>query len=641
MNTPSRKLPELLACSAEFTDAEGNRVHGPVEVEVASTFDRLRKEQDLDGDGRVSVLEEVRFPAARVFRCATKRRGIYGRLVGTYPISNLFQLLGEAHLSGRRIAQLSSSVLLTPPKTRLLNAIPGYMQNLKRTTFGEGLLHALPDEKLGDGEQRLFAPKNDTTAVKECEEFLQGMPNVKMELVPPIITEEWFAGLRGRHGLLTLAWKKAPGGGLAGIPYFTPGPRFNEMYGWDSFFMAFALGLEDQLNVLENLIYEIRYYGKTLNASRTWPLNRSQLSFFMALVLLIYRRYEGADKKRWLRHVLGWAVREYLVWMAPGRQVLGGLTRYWGFAAGPAPEVESGHYDWVHRSFAEAHGLDLREFERRVIARELVIPELDKFYVDDCAVRESGHDTTYRWGYEARCTDFCPVELNSAVFYFERTMAAVLESEFGGELELEDGTVIAAKWWRERARRRRALMRKYLFDPRSGQFYDFDLRNWRQNRYESAVGWFPLWASDPDDPELSLLTRDEAKALVDALLRKLLVNGVVAASTLESVLRAGGVPEGRQWDYPAAWAPHQMITWLGLRGFGFEQEAKELASAWLDLLVFNFAAHNGMVTEKYNAAEYSPNVAAEYGTVGASFKFYQNTGFGWTNASAHLAAQIC
>ena len=45
-----------------------------------------------------------------------------------------------------------------------------------------------------------------------------------------------------------------------------PGGRFNELYGWDSYFIGLGL-LQDHCNDLarglaDNLLYEIQYYGK-------------------------------------------------------------------------------------------------------------------------------------------------------------------------------------------------------------------------------------------------------------------------------------------------------------------------------------------------------------------------------------------
>src|SRR5579862_9685724 len=61
-----------------------------------------------------------------------------------------------------------------------------------------------------------------------------------------------------RHGLLYLPY-----------PYVVPGGRFNEMYGWDSFFIQMGLLRDGQVELAKDMaddaLYEVREYGKVLN----------------------------------------------------------------------------------------------------------------------------------------------------------------------------------------------------------------------------------------------------------------------------------------------------------------------------------------------------------------------------------------
>src|SRR5579863_8316560 len=56
-------------------------------------------------------------------------------------------------------------------------------------------------------------------------------------------------------------------------PYVVPGGQFNEMYGWDSYFIIRGLlqdGRRDLAKgMVENFFYEIEHYGGILNANRT------------------------------------------------------------------------------------------------------------------------------------------------------------------------------------------------------------------------------------------------------------------------------------------------------------------------------------------------------------------------------------
>ena len=55
-------------------------------------------------------------------------------------------------------------------------------------------------------------------------------------------------------------------------PYVVPGGRFNEMYGWDSYFILLGLLRDDEVaaarDMVDNFLYEIEHYGTILNANR-------------------------------------------------------------------------------------------------------------------------------------------------------------------------------------------------------------------------------------------------------------------------------------------------------------------------------------------------------------------------------------
>src|SRR5258708_8315336 len=77
-------------------------------------------------------------------------------------------------------------------------------------------------------------------------------------------------------------------------PYVVPGGRFNEMYGWDSYFIQLGLLKDGKIelakDMADNFLYEIRQYGKILNANRTYYLARSQPPFLTEMLLGVYRQ---------------------------------------------------------------------------------------------------------------------------------------------------------------------------------------------------------------------------------------------------------------------------------------------------------------------------------------------------------------
>ncbi len=88
-------------------------------------------------------------------------------------------------------------------------------------------------------------------------------------------------------------------------PYVVPGGRFNEMYGWDSYFIILGL-VEDKhtdlaRDMVENFFFEIENYGAILNANRTYYFTRSQPPFLTSMIREVYEHPTGKPlSKAWL-----------------------------------------------------------------------------------------------------------------------------------------------------------------------------------------------------------------------------------------------------------------------------------------------------------------------------------------------------
>jgi alpha,alpha-trehalase len=109
--------------------------------------------------------------------------------------------------------------------------------------------------------------------------------------------------------------------------------------------------------------------------------------------------------------------------------------------------------------------------------------------------------------------------------------------------------------------------------------------------------------------------------------------GGIVGSTEES---RGPISEDRpqtQWDYPFGWSPQQMLTWIGLKNYGYTKLARELVYKWLYTITVNAYNYNGTIAEKYDVVSRSSQVFAEYGNVGTKYSYITRQGFGWTNAS--------
>jgi alpha,alpha-trehalase len=450
---------------------------------------------------------------------------------------------------------------------------------------------------------------------------------LEVERLPMKITPAYVEALRGRHGLLSLALGKQDGRWV-GLPFVVPGGRFNEMYGWDSYFEAEGLLRDDRVDLaramVDNFVYQIRHYGKILNANRSYYLTRSQPPFLTSMALAVYERLDKDERsRRWLAETLWAAIEEYEnVWVSPERvDKETGLSRYCGTGLGQPPEVEPGHFDDVYERLAAEIGL--------------VGPELEcEYFVHDRCMRESGHDTTYRWDVDGnRCADFVTVDLNSLLYKVELDLARTIEQEFGGELKNDDGRISSSQTWKDRARRRRQHIRKHLWDRGRSLFFDYHRTTGARHTYVSATTFYPLWAWDGENRSTSILEEDEIKSFVEVAVGLLRAPGGILASTEASRGPLSNRRKPRQWDYPNGWAPHQMITWEGLRSHGYDEIAQDLIYRWLYTITRNAVDYNGTIPEKFDVVERSHQVFGEYGNVGTKFEYITQEGFGWMNAS--------
>jgi alpha,alpha-trehalase len=436
--------------------------------------------------------------------------------------------------------------------------------------------------------------------------------------------------------------KELPDAGLLYLPepYVVPGGRFNEMYGWDSFFIL--LGLEaDRREALakgmvDNFLFEIENYGGVLNANRTYYLTRSQPPFLTSMMRAVYEdpasfapTPEGrAEARGWLEHAYTLAEKDYSTWTRPEHQAgTTGLARYFDYGHGPVPEMadDSNYYpDVIRWILAHPHaggdGYLLKGSEHPDTAetQRLKTTSCDvtasvvcmrawaggyrltrDFYVGDRAMRESGFDPSNRFGpFSGETHHFAPVCLNSLLYRYERDM-----EHFAHVL----GKPQDAQKWDRRAQKRNAAIHRYLWWPREGVFADWDFMHSRPDEYAYITSLYPLWAG--------VATREEARQVVAKLGLFERPGGLSMSNT----------DTGLQWDEPFGWAPTNWIAVDGLERAGFREDAERLAKKF-DATVDAGFAQEGTIREKYNVVTANADVQVATG-------YKQNQiGFGWTNA---------
>jgi alpha,alpha-trehalase len=391
-------------------------------------------------------------------------------------------------------------------------------------------------------------------------------------------------------------------------PYVVPGGRFNEMYGWDSYFIQVGLLRDGEMNLAkdmaDNFLYEVENYGKVLNANRTYYLSRSQ-PFLTQMVLGVYSK---THDRQWLEHALPDIEQYYAFWTKePHLTVETGLSRYFDTGEGPAPESVSAerdaqgrtHYDLVKEYF-KTHTItdyDVSQYYDRKTDQLTML-----FYKGDRSMRESGFDPSNRFGaFNIDIIHYDPVCLNSLLYVMESETAKILDI-------LDRGA--EAETWRKRALDRAERVNRLMWDAKDGLYYDYDFVEKRVRHYPFLTTFYPLWAG--------FATKEQAARV---------------EKNLSIFERAGGLQtstyvSGNQWDAPFGWAPLQMIAVAALRHYGYNDDAERISMKFLSLVRHDFL-NQGYIVEKYDVINSGSNVAANI-----HFGYSANqAGFGWTNAA--------
>ncbi len=318
-------------------------------------------------------------------------------------------------------------------------------------------------------------------------------------------------------------------GQILGLPFVVPGARFNEMYGWDSYFENIGLLLDGKVDLakgmVENFAYQITHYGKILNANRSYYLTRTQPPFFTSMICEVFEKIPAKDLD-WLKRMLEIAIKEYeTVWMQSGiRHTANGLNRYFAQGIGLPPETESGHYDDILKLFAEQANLSIVEYEKLYYERKIQNQKLDNYFVHDRSVRESGHDTTYRL--EGMCASLNVVELNAMLYKYETDFAELISIYFNDNLDY-NGKIYNQNYWIEKSENRKKLINQYLWNDEKKCFYDYNIETRVQNIFLSATSFFPLWAK--------IATQQQAKDMIENHLDKLICLGGIAGCSKEAL----------------------------------------------------------------------------------------------------------
>ncbi|KAA8649835.1 hypothetical protein EYZ11_004138 [Aspergillus tanneri] len=618
-------------------------------IDVNETLHTLLEREDSDRNMQITI-EDV---GPKVLSVGTAASSGYNRfdVRGTYMLSNLLQELTIAKDYGRKVIVLDEERLSENPVSRLSRLIKHSFWNaLTRRIDGSNIDVSGKDPKdwTKNPQPRIYIPPGVPEQIEYYRNIAKSRPELRLDVqvLDTDITPEYVKDLNHKPGILALAMdetydestKKTE---YSGVPFVVPGGRFNELYGWDSYMTSLGLIVSNRVDLAKamviNFCFCIKHYGKILNANRTYYLTRSQPPFLTDMTLRVYERIKSEpDAMDFLRNATLAAIKEYhSVWTAaPRLDPVSGLSRYRPEGWGVPPETEPTHFTHVLSPYAEKHGMEFKEFVHAYNDRKVEEPELDEYFLHDRAVRESGHDTSYRL--ERICANLATVDLNSLLYKYEVDIARLIRTYFKDKLEIppefrtpatKDIASESSSVWDRRARRRKMRMDTYMWNEDKGMYFDYDTVKQERTLYESATTFWAMWAG--------LTTPQQAGDMVKKALPRFEAYGGLVSGTEESRGAISLERPTRQWDYPYGWAPQQMLAWTGLLRYGYQEEAERLAYKWLYMITKAFVDFNGVVVEKYDVTRpIDPHrVDAEYGNQGVDFKGAPREGFGWVNAS--------
>jgi len=414
-------------------------------------------------------------------------------------------------------------------------------------------------------------------------------------------------------GTVDMAAIKQPGLLYLPNPYVVPGGFFNEMYGWDSYFIIRGLLRTGKLDLargmVENFFYEIEHYGAILNANRSYFLTRSQPPFLSSMVLAVHEAQLRAGKPddAWLRRAYDYIVRDHTMWTT-GQKLAGdtGLSRYYDFGEGPAPELY-GHNDryydavatWFTKQFDRSRGYLSTGADSEALpaawprytvqlcggmtaanpSSAAPCRATSKFsftadyYRGDRAMRESGYDVSFRFGpFSGSTHHYAALDLNALLYKAERDLERIARM-LGKDAD--------ARRWAERARLRRNAINRLMWDEKKGLYFDYDFVRVRRSDYVFITTFHALWTG--------VASPKQAERIASNLRLFEHPGGLVTSLTETKV----------QWDYPWGWAPNQLIAVEGLRRYRYNSDADRVALKFLSTVLTNFR-RDGTIREKYN-----------------------------------------
>jgi alpha,alpha-trehalase len=118
-----------------------------------------------------------------------------------------------------------------------------------------------PKDRSPNPVLRVYVPFHDSFALDYYQNVAKRNPALQVDVIrlPEHITPEYVKSLNHVPGLLSLALRREIDSRtgqeiVKGTPFVVPGGRFNEMYGWDSYFESLGLLLDERGRLAEGMV---------------------------------------------------------------------------------------------------------------------------------------------------------------------------------------------------------------------------------------------------------------------------------------------------------------------------------------------------------------------------------------------------
>lgn len=360
-------------------------------------------------------------------------------------------------------------------------------------------------------------------------------------------------------------------------PFFIPGGRFREFYYWDSYWILKGLLVLDMPisaeNILKNFTEIINKYGHFPNGTRTYYINRSQPPYYPLMLHLMYQ----FDY-----------LKDYI--LTDGLHAA--LTEYEYFMKNITIDEELNYYNTISNfprpeSFSE----DFLKYNGDL-----------KIFTEIKSVAESGWDFSTRWVDEndkTIITQLLPADLNSILYTNEMIISFLFNEK--GEINKKNEFI-------KRAEKRKKLINKFLWNPETQTFADYNFISKKHRSGFYASNLFPIIHNLADK----------------SIVYKVLLNDFENIFGFPGGIPASDKYSGEQWDFPNVWAPYLESLENYLFNIGEPILSKHIANTFFNNALLAFK-EKGVFYEKYTAE--NP------GTTGEGGEYIPQEGFGWTNGT--------